>query len=154
MVDGESDELLVQTQQEPSEMTALLKVLRQGAEKARRAKHVEGTWEAHQRNDCSTMHRLRIQHQRNGRGPQKRYYQTARTHWPKEDWLRELGKRPEEGGLAAQEIDLDEYVREQRERIEEQLPLPEDTEAMALMLLDKGWMLNYCKTCSKTTGMA
>eukprot|EP00959_Pyramimonas_sp_CCMP1952_P100491 2102185-Pyramimonas_sp.AAC.1 len=76
------------------------------------------------------MHRLRIQYQRNGRGPNKRYYQTARTQWPKEEWLRELGKKPEEGGLAAQEIDLDEYVREQRERIEEQLPLPEDTEAM------------------------
>eukprot|EP00959_Pyramimonas_sp_CCMP1952_P292843 6124635-Pyramimonas_sp.AAC.1 len=133
MVDGESDEQLVQTHQELSEMTALLKVLRQDAEKARRAKLVEEIWEAHQRNDFSTMHRLRIQYQRNGRGPKKRYYQSARTHWPKEEGLRELGKRPEEGGLAAQEIDLDEYVRGQRERIEEQLPLPEDTEAMALM---------------------
>eukprot|EP00959_Pyramimonas_sp_CCMP1952_P148136 3099667-Pyramimonas_sp.AAC.1 len=69
MVDGESDELLVQTQQELSEMTALQKVLRQDAEKARKAKLVEEIWEAHQRNDFSTMHRLRIQYQRNGRGP-------------------------------------------------------------------------------------
>eukprot|EP00959_Pyramimonas_sp_CCMP1952_P061852 1292516-Pyramimonas_sp.AAC.1 len=81
MVDATTDGVLCEVQHELAEITALLKAIRVDAEKARRAKLVEEIWAAHQRSDFSSMRKLRIQCQRNGRGPKKRYYMAARTHW-------------------------------------------------------------------------
>eukprot|EP00959_Pyramimonas_sp_CCMP1952_P332107 6954088-Pyramimonas_sp.AAC.1 len=60
MVDATADGVLCEVHHELAEMTALLKAIRLDAEKARRAKLVEEIWEAHQRSDFSSMHKLRI----------------------------------------------------------------------------------------------
>eukprot|EP00959_Pyramimonas_sp_CCMP1952_P126005 2634849-Pyramimonas_sp.AAC.1 len=75
--------------------------MREERERERRAKLVEEIWEASERGDFSEMHRLSIQYQANGRGPQKRYYFTPKTHWTKATWEEELANPPEEGGLGA-----------------------------------------------------
>ena len=83
--------------------SAALNTLRGDCEKKRRAKLVDEIWAAHERGDFATMHALRIQYQRNGRGPKRRYYFDPRTHWPQQQWQDELAKPAAEGGMSGRE---------------------------------------------------
>eukprot|EP00959_Pyramimonas_sp_CCMP1952_P435691 9123699-Pyramimonas_sp.AAC.1 len=54
------------------------------------------------------MHRLREEYQRNGRGPNKRFYFSHRCHWSGEQWREELCRDPHEGGLACTPLDWEQ----------------------------------------------
>eukprot|EP00959_Pyramimonas_sp_CCMP1952_P442126 9255541-Pyramimonas_sp.AAC.1 len=66
----------------------------------------------------------------------------ARTRWSKAEWIHELGKAPEEGGLGAREISHEDFEQEQIYRIGEQLPLPVDHDTLGQVELDKNGCSN------------
>eukprot|EP00959_Pyramimonas_sp_CCMP1952_P180960 3784172-Pyramimonas_sp.AAC.1 len=70
------------------------------------------------------MRRLRVECQMNRGGPKKSYAFSARTWWITEEWPTELGKRPREGGPAAEPVDLEEHEKVRDERIADNLPPP------------------------------
>eukprot|EP00959_Pyramimonas_sp_CCMP1952_P265302 5547538-Pyramimonas_sp.AAC.1 len=74
----------MEVEQELKRVTAALKELREAHVAAERGGFVREIWEAYKENRFADMHRLKVECQRNGRGPEKRFYFSHRCHWPGE----------------------------------------------------------------------